>query len=218
MFKRLISFKLIGRKRNTFLESSSIQISDFIYFESDFLPFCEIKLNDICFDPKVQTYCNNQKFRCPNYNNSWACPPESPYMKEIVSQFDKFFLIYFKFNLKEHLNGQNLEIDKRSFSNSFYRNELVRDYLEKEIIDFLENYKEDYNDKLILWDGYCRVCSKEGRKCTYYLKKPCRYPTDIRFSMEAVGIDVDKTVKNLDFALEWPPLNYVYRFGLVCFK
>jgi hypothetical protein len=36
--------------------------------------------------------------------------------------------------------------------------------------------------------------------------------------MEAVGIYVTQTVRNLNFNIEWPPIEYVYRFGLVCFK
>lgn len=166
------------------------------------MPFLELYLKDIKFDPKVQTYCNNPKFQCPNYSKSWACPPEAPYMKDPVSQFKKFFLIYSKFNLKP------LKI----------RNEVDREEMENEIHKFLDNYNEDYNSKLILWDGYCRVCHKEDKKCTYQSNKPCRYPNEIRYSMEAVGIDVDKTVKKLNIKLEWPPKNYAYRFSLICFK
>jgi hypothetical protein len=36
--------------------------------------------------------------------------------------------------------------------------------------------------------------------------------------MEAVGIHVTDTVKNLNLDIEWPPTNHVYRFGLVCLK
>ncbi|MFX1496142.1 MAG: DUF2284 domain-containing protein [Promethearchaeota archaeon] len=174
---------------------------------SDILPFLKLKLKDICFDPNVQNYCNNPKYKCPNYNSSWACPPQAPYLEKTISKFKTFFLIYLKFNLTEFY--------KRS---SFYSNEVDRDYMEKEIYDFLNDYNEIYVDKLILWDGYCRICSKEGKKCTYILKKACRYPNEIRYSMEAVGIDVDKTVKNVNIILEWPPLNYSYRFGLICLK
>ncbi|MCJ7648379.1 MAG: DUF2284 domain-containing protein, partial [Candidatus Lokiarchaeota archaeon] len=74
-----------------------------------------------------------------------------------------------------------------------------------------------YNEKFILWDGYCRICFKEGKNCTYDDGIPCRYPDKKRFSMEAVGIDVDKTVKNVNIEIEWPPINYAYRFGLICY-
>jgi len=185
------------------------------------VPAVEIYVKDIIFDPKVQSYCNNPKFKCPSYGHSWACPPEAPYLEEKVSQYEKFFLIYYEFNLKEYVERIKLEFPKRSeekIRNSFYHKDFVRDYLGKEINAFLQNYSESYNEKLILWEGYCRICSKEGKNCTYDDGIPCRYPDKKRFSMEAVGIDVDKTVKSVHIEIEWPPVNFAYRFGLICLK
>ncbi len=94
-----------------------------------------------------------------------------------------------------------------------------RDLFEKEIKDFLMNNQNNYKEKLILWDGYCDVCEKKLKKpCSYIDNLPCRYPEEIKYSMEAVGVNVDATVKKLGFNLEWPPTNYLYRFGLVCLK
>ncbi len=185
------------------------------------MPFKEIKFDDLVFDIKVQTYCNNPKFRCPNYGHSWACPPESPFLKETVSEFKKFYLIYYQFNLKEYVEKERIKNPKRSekrIKESFYREEFIRDYLEQEIIKFIRNYETPYDNMLILWDGYCRICYKERKQCTYDQKQPCRYPEKIRYSMEACGIDVNATVKKVNIELEWPPVNYSYRFGLVCYK
>ena len=89
----------------------------------------------------------------------------------------------------------------------------------KEVLNFLEKCQNNYKEKLVLWDGFCRICyNSQDKKCTYDSGKPCRYPNKKRYSMEAVGIDVTKTVKNLNFDLEWPPKDFVYRFGLVCLK
>ena len=142
-------------------------------------------------------------------------------MEKKISQFDRFFLIYHKFNLKTYISEIKLNNPKRSedsIRNSFYRKDIIRDNLEKEIWNFLDTYEDSYDDKLILWDGYCRVCYNENKKCTYDQNKPCRYPNKLRYSMEAVGIDVDKTVKNINITIEWPPITYAYRFGLICFK
>lgn len=191
----------------------------------DRMPYLEIQFKDIFFDRIVQTYCNNPKFKCPNYGHTWGCPPEAPYLEEKVSQFKKFYLIYYQFNLEEYVNKEKSKHPKRSeqtIRTSFYRKNLIRDLVEKELFRFLEQYKDPYTERLILWDGYCRVCenTKDGG-CTYDKKISCRYPDKKRYSMEAVGIDVDKTIKNikhLDFTLEWPPIRYIYRFGLACFK
>ena len=186
------------------------------------MPFLEIKLGDIIFDPKVQTYCVSPNFKCPSYGHSWACPPEAPYLEEAVSKFNKFYLIYYELDVNEKIKiekAKHPEMDEKKIKNRFLMGNFLRNKLEKEIYIFLENYRNEYEQKLILWDGFCRVCyNKTDKECTYDSGDPCRYPDKKRYSMEAVGIDVTKTVKNLNFDLEWPPNDFVYRFGLVCLK
>jgi len=76
---------------------------------------------------------------------------------------------------------------------------------------------EVYSEPSTIDFSLCNL-NKEGKNCTYDDVLPCRYPDKKRFSMEAVGINVDKTVRNLKIPIEWPPLNHAYRFGLVCIK
>ncbi|MFX1571401.1 MAG: DUF2284 domain-containing protein [Promethearchaeota archaeon] len=186
------------------------------------MPYIEIKLRDIIFDPEVQSYCVNSNFKCPNYKHSWACPPEAPYLEKEVSTFSKFFLIYYKSDLNKYI--QKIKLKHPNQSESIIKNKLLmsnflRDKLEKEMFKFLSKFQGKYDQKLVLWDGYCRVCYNQGDKeCNYDSGASCRYPNEIRYSMEAVGIDVTKTVKNVDLNIEWPPINYVYRFGLICIK
>lgn len=186
------------------------------------MPILEIKFKDIIFDQNVQTYCINSNFKCPSYGHSWACPPEAPYLEREVSQYIKFYLIFVKFNLGSYIEKEKLRHPKRnetSIRNAFFMKNLLRDRLEKEIKLFINEYQNSYEEKLILWDGFCRLCFNEKDKgCTYDAGDPCRYPDKKRYSMEAVGIDVTQTVKNLNFNLEWPPNKHVYRFGLVCLK
>ncbi len=186
------------------------------------LPFLEIKLGDIFFDPKVQIFCVNPHFKCPIYGHSWTCPPEAPYLEETISKYKRFYLIYVKINLKEYVQKKKVENPKRSeksIKNEFFMKNLLRDKLEREIFEFIKIFQSLNEEKLILWDGFCRICSnKEDKGCTYDSGDPCRYPDKKRYSMEAIGIDVTKTVINLNFNLEWPPTNTVYRFGLVCLK
>lgn len=184
------------------------------------MPAIEISKEDIVFDRQVQTYCNNPKFRCPNYDHSWACPPIAPYLKEKISQFNKFYLIYYKYDLNRYVNdikSKFSDLSEEEIRNDFYRKEFMRDHVEDEIHDFIKNYIEHSNEIFILWDGYCRICSKQGISCTYESETPCRYADQIRYSMEAVGIDVTKTVSNINIDIEWPPINYAYRFGLICY-
>jgi len=185
------------------------------------MPYIKISFDQITFDKQVQTYCNNPKFQCPYYGHSWTCPPEAPYLEKKVSQFKEFHLVYHQFDVESYVNKVKEKHPKRSenkIKSSIYIKSFVLDYLEKEVYDFLDKFQDNYNDKLVLWHGHCRVCGKESKICTYDSGKQCRYPNKKRYSMEAVGINVDKTVRNLNINLEWPPVNYVYHFGLVCFK
>jgi len=184
------------------------------------MPHIKINFDDIVFDTKVQTLCISPQFKCPYYGHSWACPPEAPYMEEQISKYSKFFLIYSKFNLAEYLERKKKRHPKCSeqvIRNRFYIRNTTRNDLENEIFQFLQLSTENYEDRFILWDGHCRVCEQKAyKKCSYDENEACRFPNQIRYSMEAVGIHVSKTVKNLGFEIEWPPIKNYYRFALVC--
>lgn len=111
------------------------------------MPHIEISYKNIVFDKKVQTYCNNPKFKCPNYGHNWACPPEAPYLEKKVAQFKRFFLIYYQFDLNEYVKNEKIKHPKKSeerIRNQFYMKNLIRDLLQEEILQFIEQYKEPY--------------------------------------------------------------------------
>ena len=186
------------------------------------MPFLKVKLKDIIFDPKVQTYCVSPSFKCPSYGHSWACPPEAPYMEAEVARFKEFYLVYYQLDLSEYIKNEKVKYPKKSeksIKNMLYSSGFLRNKLENEINDFFDKFQDPYGEKLILWDGYCRSCSnKIDKGCTYDSGKPCRYPEKRKYSMEAVGIEVTKTVSQLDFGIQWPPTDFLYRFGLICFR
>jgi len=184
------------------------------------MPYQQIDFEDIIFDPEVQKFCITEDFKCPNYNHSWACPPASPYMKKEVSKYSNYFLIYIKFDLASYVlrkKQKYLKKSEQSISNRIFRKNILRDDLEEEINNFLDKYNQKSQEKLILWDGHCRLCEINGfKKCNYDYGESCRFPDQIRYSMESVGIHVTNMVKNLGFNIEWPPIKYLYRFGLIC--
>ncbi|MFX1329571.1 MAG: DUF2284 domain-containing protein [Promethearchaeota archaeon] len=185
------------------------------------MPAIEIKYNNIIFSPEVQRYCNNPKLKCPKYGHSWTCPPEAPYLEKEVSSYKKFYLIYSEFNLKEYMKKEKImhpNLSEERIKNNLYRNNFLKDNLENEILSFLKNRELKFRRRFILWNGFCGICDNTKDKgCTYDNEKSCRYPNKKRYSMEAVGIHVSDTVKTLNINIEWPPVNYVYLFGLICF-
>jgi len=186
------------------------------------MPFIKLDVKDVIFDPKVQTYCVSPSYKCPSYGHSWTCPPEAPYFESEVAKFKECYLIYYELNLSDYVKNEKAKYPEKSetaIKNTVYTNKLLHNKLESEILDFLDKYQEHYEEKLILWDGHCRICSnKVDKGCTYDSGKPCRYPDKRKYSMEAVGVDVTTTVSNLNLNIQWPPKDFLYRFGLVCLK
>lgn len=72
----------------------------------------------------------------------------------------------------------------------------------------------------LLWDnnyplaisfigGSCKLCT-EG--CDQFT---CRQPTLARIPLEAAGINVIKSAKNVGLSITFPPKGYLYRVGLI---
>ncbi|MBD3254132.1 MAG: hypothetical protein GF383_03525 [Candidatus Lokiarchaeota archaeon] len=186
------------------------------------MPFIKIQSEDIYFSPNVQEMCVTTSFTCPNYNKSWSCPPVAPYMEKETLKYNEFYLVYSKFDLESYVKETKAKHPKRSeqkIKNRFYMKYIYQNDLDVEINKLFEQYKSAYEQKLVLYDGSCRICMiKKVGNCTYESGEPCRYPDEMRYSMEAVGIEVIKTVLNLKADIEYPSNKYTYRFGLACFK
>jgi predicted metal-binding protein len=187
------------------------------------MPFVELKYEDIIFDQKVQEMCISPGFSCPYYNHSWSCPPVAPYMENIISRFDEFFLIYSQFDLEGYIKNEKKKNPRRSefyIKNTFLlKKTFLLNDLEGEFDRFLMQYEKNYSKILLLYDGTCRYCLMQNAgPCTYDAGEPCRFPEERRYSMEAVGIDVIQTVKHLRLEVDYPSNKYSYRFGLACIK
>ncbi|TFF90413.1 MAG: DUF2284 domain-containing protein [Promethearchaeota archaeon] len=166
--------------------------------------------------------CVTPAFTCPNYNKSWSCPPAAPYMEEKVSKYKEFYLVYSKFDLETYIKDTKAKHPRRSeqkIKNRFYMKYIYQNDLDVEIDKFFEQYKSEFEKRLVLYDGACRICQlKKVGNCAYENDEPCRYPEEMRYSMEAVGIEVIKTVLKLKADIEYPSNKYIYRFGLICLK
>jgi predicted metal-binding protein len=72
-----------------------------------------------------------------------------------------------------------------------------------------EAFKRGYYFSFGLGFGFCRLCEK----CD--LASPCKHPFEARPSMEAVGIDVVSTTKNIGLGVEFSPRDKIIVTGLV---
>jgi predicted metal-binding protein len=188
------------------------------------MPFIQIQYDDIYFDPKVQEMCISPSFKCPFYDHSWSCPPNSPYLEKALSSYTEFYLIYSIFDLETYIKKEKERTNRSEFfiKNTFLLTKSFESMdLEKEFEKFLAQYDKQYKKRLLLYDGTCRYCKIQNTgACTFDSGELCRFPQEKRFSMEAIGIEVIKTVRDLKSRLDidYPSNKYSYRFGLVCFK
>ncbi|MHA1195874.1 MAG: DUF2284 domain-containing protein [Promethearchaeota archaeon] len=190
------------------------------------MPFKEIFLKDIVFNQKVQEYCVSKSFTCPSYGKSWSCPPVAPYLEKKIKKYERFFLVYSAFEIKEYIKNEKLKHPTKSelrIKLELYYQDLtsqkskIMDGLEKELNNFFKEHAPKFEKKLVLWAGTCRLCLiKLNKPCSYIDGEPCRFPKQIRYSMEAVGIEVLATAFNSKVDLDLS--NNEYRFALVCLK
>lgn len=121
------------------------------------------------------------QYGCGGYGKRLTCPPYSPmpdYTQNMMKEYSSALLM------------QIADIPpEREMKTSRKLKKIVAE-LEREL--FLDGYYKAFG----MTSGPCRLC----RTCN--TEKHCKYPYEARPSMEACGIDVYQTVRNVGFKLE----------------
>ncbi len=120
------------------------------------------------------------QYGCGEYRQCLTCPPYSPtpdYTKEMIEHYSKALLIIYDVAPEEE------------------------DRLRYKIREVVAEIERD-----IFLDGYYRAFGMAAGPCSFCdscdVKRPCKYPHKARPSMEACGIDVFQTLRNLDLNIE----------------
>lgn len=151
-----------------------------------------INPQDIVFDSKVSLSC----YKCQNYDKKYTCPahiPKIDYQKMILS-YKKCLLVVLKFKIGE--DWQKIREDSTR--------QLHHILLELEKFAFSHSYH--FANSFI--GGSCKLCAV----CP---PDRCRFPDKARSPLEAVGVDVVKTVGKVGLKLKFPVEKYFYRIGLL---
>lgn len=146
---------------------------------------------DIVLDPKVKLFC----YKCVNRNKKLTCPPHIPEL-----DYQKMFLTYKKgliVALQSTIGKDWKKIKQESTV------KLHRILLDLEKFAFTHSYH--FAQSFI--GGSCKLC----RECA----AKCRFPNLARIPLEAVGVDVVKTVAKLGIELKFPVTDKFYRIGLL---
>lgn len=143
----------------------------------------------------LNSYQDKNKFEklcaegCPNYGSKWACPPFSPSYSNLSNQYSNALLVLLYCNLSQ-FNYTKTEYMKIKASNSILKSKSDR----------LLRYLEEKSLGIMLSNGSCRLCSPCNRKKGL----GCKKPMEMRYSMESLGLDVEKiSLELLHHQLLW---------------
>ena len=152
-----------------------------------------INTNDLVFEERVKMNC----FYCGKYNNSWRCPPKIPSInvEKMLSEFDSAAFIYLK---KTYAKDYDVVRKESSV-------ELHRALLECE--KYL--WKNNNSTALSFIGGSCKLC-KNG--CS---PNGCANPYQSRSPVEALGINVVKSMCKYGVNVNFPSKEYIIRIGLL---
>jgi len=118
-------------------------------------------------------------FSCP-YKYGYGCPPHTPTpaeMRETLDCYSRAILFHREAPYQKE-RGKNMVA---------YLDMLVN--LEGEL------FKDGFYKVFVMLAGPCVLC----RECGFKKNEPCRFPSKMRPSMEACGIDVYQTARNNGF-------------------
>jgi predicted metal-binding protein len=170
-----------------------------------------ITTNKIIVENRIVLKC---KVGCPNYGKTLACPPYTPTAEEfrkIVSEYS--YAVFMKFESKAKAdaeissylskaeNDPNIPQEIKGKVQKFWA-AWKADKLEMlSVVHTLEKaaMSKGYPLAIGLVSGYCQLCEK----CTLD-RSSCVYPTKVRYSEEAVGVNVQATANNAGIEAKFP--------------
>ena len=147
-----------------------------------------------CVDvPKFLSYCRH----CDNYSKTWSCPSFSFDPVDFWNRYETLRIVGMKIIVPETLRAKTYDGQGK-----------------QEIIEvLLKAYKQQFDEYIYqeekkteggmaLGGGSCMKC--RPKSCSRLEGKPCRKPDKMRYSIEALGGDVGRTVtKYLHQELQW---------------
>ncbi len=141
----------------------------------------------------MKEYVNVEEFLqyckvCQNYDKVWSCPPFIFSAEEYWKKYKTLHVLGYKINFVAQVSKeQSLEIMSE-----------VKRKITQELFDM----EKEFDGSISLSAGSCSVCGKGN--CTKPKGEPCRHPDKMRYSIEALGGNVGKTVSRLlGIELEW---------------
>ena len=142
---------------------------------------------DITVDEYMKRFRDADRFielckACPNFNNSWGCPPFNFDTEDYLRQYRYAHLMVTKITPLE----TNISIDR---TQQFILPERIR--IEKRLLEM----ERATGGRAFAYIGTCLHCPESC--CTRKCGEPCRHPDKVRSSLEAFGFDIGRTLSEL---------------------
>ncbi|MCR5134236.1 MAG: DUF2284 domain-containing protein [Clostridiales bacterium] len=123
---------------------------------------------------------------CPNYGQLWSCPPYDFDPMDVWRAYGSLLIV----GRRVTYTGDRTETEM----------EAVLGRVKQEITDELESLRAVRSGSMPLSAGSCAIC--EG--CTRPAGAPCRHPGQMRYSIESLGGNVGKTIRDVcGVDIEW---------------
>jgi predicted metal-binding protein len=153
-----------------------------------------IKKEQIIFEKRVLLNC----FYCSKYSRQWTCPPNIPKIDyvEMINEYDNILIIGCSYKTNE----DNYSDIRYKSTNEIHKSLLI---LEKVL------WKNNFPMAISFIGGSCKLC-KNG--CA---EDKCRNPSKARIPIEATGINVIKTLENINIKLDFSNNLQISRYGMI---
>lgn len=159
----------------------------------------------IFIDPKDLVFEENVKMNCwycGKYNNNWRCPPNLPDInyKQMMKEYTDGAYVYLKYKITNKEDYSNIRND----SSVTLHKLLLK--LEKWM------YEHNKANAISFIGGSCKLC-KSG--CG---KEKCNNPHMSRTPLEAIGVNIVKSVKPYGLKISFPTDKELIRIGLLLWQ
>lgn len=142
---------------------------------------------DIPVDEYIGRFRDEERFMelckmCPNFGNSWGCPPFDFDTEDFLLQYRHAHL------MAARITPFDEDIPVES-TQTFILPERIR--IEKRLLEM----ERETGGRAFAYIGKCLHCPESG--CTRNCGMPCRHPDKVRPSLEAFGFDIERTLSEL---------------------
>lgn len=121
--------------------------------------------------------------QCPTYGGKWSCPPHSPAFSQYnLDEYPYAAMILF-----------SCDLDQFSYTKTEYIKIKAANTIMKSRMDRLMRGLEQAADGVMISNGNCRLCNP----CSKKKGESCKKPERMRFSMEALGLNVGRITSDI---------------------